>query len=208
MKNAKKFLGICLVAMSVAVGCNAGSSGGVAVLDLDKVAKAIGWDEMLNNQLQSRGSVLEGKINQKKEHFEKLIEKSRGELGENPTEEQQQDFMRFQLRANRQLQTDVQSGQQQLVEYRRSMVSMFRDELQPVAAELAEDRELNVVLLNAEPVFYVAEKVDITDALIDRIKGADELKNKLMSLKPKTEKEAADAQEAKNAQEAAADTAE
>ncbi len=179
MKYAS-FVSVCFVAMIVAVGCDAGSpKGGVAVLDLDKVASAIGWDTQLNAALKKRGESLDQRLIQKKTHLEKLFEENRSKMGENPTDEQKENLARFQFRANQQLQTDLQASQQQMVQYRGGLIADFRDKLRPVAGKLAEAKGLSIVVLKTDPVFFVVDTADITEEIIAKINEDAALKESL-----------------------------
>jgi Skp family chaperone for outer membrane proteins len=179
MKYAS-FVIVCFVAMIVAVGCDAGSpKGGVAVLDLDKVASAIGWDTQLNAALKKRGESLDQRLIQKKTHLEKLFEENRSKMGENPTDEQKENLARFQFRANQQLQTDLQASQQQMVQYRGGLIADFRDKLRPVAGKLAEAKGLSIVVLKTDPVFFVVDTADITEEIIAKINEDAALKESL-----------------------------
>jgi Skp family chaperone for outer membrane proteins len=180
MKKYASFIGVCFVAMIVAVGCDAGSpKGGVAVLDLDQVASAIGWDTELNAALKKRGESLDQRLIQKKARLEKLFEDNRSKMGENPTDEQKESLARFQLRANQQLQADLQASQQQMIQYRSGLVADLRDKLRPVAGELAEAKGLSLVVLKADPVFFVADTADITGEVIAKINEDATLKESL-----------------------------
>ncbi len=192
MKKYASFVGVCFVAMIVSVGCDAGSSkGGVAVLDLDEVASAVGWDTELNAALKKRGESLDQRLIQKKTRLEKLLEDNRSQIGENPTDEQKENLARFQLRANQQLQADLQASQQQMMQYRAELVSDFREKLRPVAGEVADLKGLSMVVLKADLVFFVDDSADITGEVIAKINQDAALKESLkISLESENGREA------------------
>lgn len=175
----KKFAAMAGIFVFALVGSVVSNAADIAVLDLDAVAKAIGWDEQLNEALQARGQALDEKLGQKKSQFEKLLDDRREKLGESPSEDDQRKLVEFQVRANRQLQSDLQNSQQQMVQYRAELVTGFRDKLRPLAGAIAKKKGMSIVVLKTDPVFFHAEEADITNELIARVNSNASLKKSL-----------------------------
>ena len=67
----------------------AARSGGVAILDLDKVAKRFGCDKQMSTSLTQREASLNKQLAAIKESYEKQIAEKRQEFGPTPTAEQE-----------------------------------------------------------------------------------------------------------------------
>lgn len=169
-----------------ATGCDklttspaAARPSGVAVIDLDQVARALGIDqvlvnrvnqqeESLNGQLLSLQSALRDQYRQKSRQVEAQTAAGGQAADSTPTKEQ---LSGLEGQLNRQLAEAQQKARKQLSAYRLQLVRQFRAEVVPVAREVAAARGLGVVLTNNDSVLLACDEThDITSAVVARLR--------------------------------------
>ncbi len=190
-------LGLLACTLLVAVaGCGAGSdgaadkggppgsaggkgpaSGGVAIVDLDLVAKRLGRDvamgrliengrASLNQQLQD----LQVSLNEKYEAKKLALN---AEPPQNPPAEgaQTDDLAKLQRQLNFQLAQARRSAQSEINNYGRRLIQQFRAEVTPAAEEVAAARGLGVVVTKNDNVLLTFNPAhDITDEVIAKLR--------------------------------------
>lgn len=160
----------------IAVGAGAAGSwlsrakAGVAVVDLDKVAKELGRVDMMENDLRSAQNTLANQLaGVQKQAIEKLNEMKSG-LGETPAEE---DLKKFNATAQA-TQIQFNNLQRQAVakigERRDILVFSFRQEARPVVEKIAKSKGAATVITKNE-AFTFDNTVDITEDVINEMKA-------------------------------------
>ncbi|MCH2204093.1 MAG: OmpH family outer membrane protein [Fuerstiella sp.] len=159
-----------LTASLLTVGCGTQHSGGVAVVDLDRVAKELGRDVTMVQQLQQQQTGLTQKLAAVKSSFEKQLTETFEELPETPDEEQTKQLLNMKRNANIRLATYRKQAGTALEQMKNSVITSFRSEAMPVARDVAKERGLSVVLTSNDSVVFTFDKtVDITDDVIARL---------------------------------------
>lgn len=176
-----RHLGLCVILSGTALvftGCGkfGGSvsskpQGGIAVVDLDKVAAETGRDRQLAQSLK----VAENSLNQQ---LAKTVENAKGQLeekqkgyGEEPTEEQKKEFQVLQQSALSQLSQIQNQARIKFAQYKESEIAQYRSELKPIAQEVASKRGLSVVIPKNEGLLLSVDPgVDITDEVIKLVR--------------------------------------
>jgi Skp family chaperone for outer membrane proteins len=166
---------VALVAGAImAVGCGmqsgqpqASSSGGLAVVDLDVVAKSIGRTQEINELLRVRQNALNQELEKLQTKFNQEIAEKKKEHSNPPTDEEK--ALEAQWEKNKlalQLQAKQQATQA-LQAYRQEQLIAFRNEIKPLAQEVAAARGLSVVIPKNEGfLLSVDPGVDITADVI------------------------------------------
>ena len=153
-----------------------GAIGGVAVIDLDAVAHAIGWDTHMAADIQQRADSL----NQQLANYQALLRRqlddeksaaaSQATTGDEGPSEQQQKLVEFDRRLGAQWTQARQKANQQLAAHRLAVIESIRQHVRPVAASVAAELGLATVLTkNDSVVFTYVEAVDITDRVVQRL---------------------------------------
>jgi hypothetical protein len=181
------------------VGCNdrsavPPSAGSVAVVDLEKVAKSMGWETDIDRSLsQARGELqrqieqvmsahalaiaekraalaTEAKLNAEQI---KLLESAQNvqELESLPLSKEQRQRL---VAAVAQSQLEIQMAQRRSEElfqgHRVRLIKGYRDRLRPVAGRVAAAQGMTVVLtVPADGVLHTDAKADITDRVIEEL---------------------------------------
>lgn len=145
-------------------GASASSSkGGLAVIDLDVVAKSIGRTQEMNDALNVRKSALDQALARGQADLKRQLTEKKDEFGETPTEEQKTQLAQMDRNAGAQLVQATRKAQAQLEAERQKMIADFRAEVRPIAQQVASERGLGVVIPKNEGfLLSVDPGVDIT----------------------------------------------
>lgn len=144
--------------------------GGVAVVDLDRVAKELGRDVQMANDLKSSQTALLNELATIQKDANEELKKMQTELGEDAPAEELQKLKQTadiaQQRFNQLQKTaDVKLGQR-----RDFLVASFRQQARPIVYQVAKDHGAKAVV--TETVLYTFdETIDITDAVIAKMRS-------------------------------------
>lgn len=164
------------VLMSVGCGFQPGTAqtatsttnkGGLAVIDLDLVAKSIGRTQEINETWQVRKNALDQALQKLQASFNEQIAAKKAEFGEELTEDQQKQLVAMQRDATNKLVQAGRKAQADLDQYRQQMIANFRAEVRPFAQQVASDKGLGVVIPKNEGfLLSIDPAVDITADVI------------------------------------------
>lgn len=175
--RGKRFAGVAFAIAGVAVfaGCNqtteapAPAAKGVAIIDLDAVASAVGSDKQIVAAVQQRQEMLNGKLMELAKGYVSQIEKHRDSGGEQKPSEVQ--LAAYQEQANKNLGDAKRKAEKDLAVHRTRMVAQFRDAVRPTAREVAAGRGYTMIVTKqGSLLFDYAADADITQAVIERLK--------------------------------------
>lgn len=162
------------VMMSIGCGFQQGTAetssaakGGLAVIDLDVVAKSIGRTQEINESWQVRKNALDQALQKLQTNFNEQLTAKKTEFGEEPTEEQQKQLAAMRQDAANKLVQAGRTAQADLEKYRLKMVADFRAEMRPYAQQVASSKGLGIVIPKNEGfLLSVDPGVDITADVI------------------------------------------
>ena len=170
------FVGLWVVVVALVSACDRKlpptplpPSGLVAVIDLDRVARAIGRDEVIAARVQSYADEQSNSLNRLRDDMREQLLQVRAGFGDAPSDEQQQDLARLTARSDLQLQQEITKARQTAEQLKVDLVLDFKQEVQPVARRVAQARGLSVVLIQQNGMLYVDPDTDISDAVIDEL---------------------------------------
>ena len=143
------------------------SRGGMAVVDLDKVAAETGRDRQLAQSLE----LAQNSLNQS---YQKTVESAKEQLnakkkanGSSPTEEEQKEFSQMERSAVTQLSQIQKKAVAEFEQYKQVQIAKFRAELKPITQEIAAKRGLSIVIPKNEGLLLSVDPgVDITDEVV------------------------------------------
>ncbi len=152
--------------------------GGVAVIDLDAVAKQLGRDVQMSNAAKQQADLLNEQLTQYQVTLRGQFDQKKNEFGVEPPEteeELQKQQAELQL-IDRQLGTQLNQArakaQQNLNANKLRLIHDFREEVKPVAQSVATELGLSMVVTkNDSVVFAFSSAVDITDRVAERMRG-------------------------------------
>lgn len=144
-------------------------SGLVAVIDLDRVARAIGRDEVIAARVQGYADEQSSSLNRLRDDLREQLAQAKAGFGDEPSDEQQQILAQLTARSDLQLQQEITKARQSAEQLKVDLVLDFKQEVQPVARRVAQARGLSVVLIQQNGMLYVDPDSDISDAVIDEL---------------------------------------
>jgi Skp family chaperone for outer membrane proteins len=196
----KLLFSLMLLSVLSLAGCQKSSSrvsSGVGIIDLDRVATAMGWLDDLQKGVQAVDAELRAQLEQVFRSNSKLIEDMKAEvaadakltpdqvkqltaiqdtrdLGQLPlTKEQRDKLIAAVTRANTTWQTALNNSQQALQARRAALIVTYRERIRPVARRVAEARGLNLIVTTSDNVLYFdPQNADITNQVIDELQKA------------------------------------
>lgn len=144
-----------------------GQKGGVAVIDLREVAKAVGASSQVTDMIKFREASLNNALGKLTADLKDKIEEKKAEFGEELTEEQTKQLQQDALVAGRNLQQARQSAQANLTKYTADLEMTFRAKVRPIAQEIAAKKGYSIVIPKNEGLLLsVAPESDITNEVI------------------------------------------
>ena len=145
----------------------AAQKGGVAVLDIDEVAKQLGVEEKVRVDLLNMQNNLNADLQRTQETMQKQMTGVEQAAGENPTEEQKRQIVATNQQLNEEFNRLKAQAQNNLAQERVRMINEFRIRLEPIALQAAQAIGLEVVLMKVTPpVFTYSTSVDITQSTV------------------------------------------
>ncbi len=173
LKNVR-MLGLAVVAGMGLAGCQPKEVGksGPGVIDLDRVAVALGWDGYIKDSLADKDQLLSDRVNQAKVSLEAQLEEFRSQLGETPSQEQLVQLQQLAQQANMQLQNQLNTARQESADYRASLVNEFREKVRPHVERIGKESGFAVVVLKADPVYVVQSEAEISGKVIEALQTA------------------------------------
>ncbi|SFH70145.1 OmpH family outer membrane protein [Planctomicrobium piriforme] len=150
-------------ACSLAILWGLQGQSGVAVVDLDEVAKQLGRDLEIQSSIQIQTEQLQQKLSAAEQSAAAQLTEVRKPFGEHPTAAQEEQFRRLQQSAQSQLAQLKQKAEQEIAAHRQQLVARFKAEARPIAAKIARKHRFGtVVTKNDSFLFSFDEAVDIT----------------------------------------------
>ena len=147
-------------------------NGGVAVLDIDKVAQELGVDQSVLTELKQIETNLNSQLAQVRTNLQSQMNQLEARAGQQRTPEIQAQL----VQANRKLNADFGAvraqAQSQLTTARVQKINEFREKLRPIALEAAKAKGLQVVMTLSPNLYAHDDSIDITEEVIKRAKDA------------------------------------
>jgi Skp family chaperone for outer membrane proteins len=187
---------VCLLMMT-ACGKPTGFAGGVAVIDIDKVAGAMGWLDEISKSIQAADTELRTQLSDALRNSLRIVEEAKmqvaaaarltseqtklltnakddRELALLPlTKEQRGQLTEAVNKANLVWRTAHNNYQQTLQNRRASLIQSYREKIRPTARRVAAARGMNVVLISSDNLLcFDSQSSDITDEVINELQKA------------------------------------
>ena len=170
-----RLTGWCTVALALtalaASGCNDTdkTSGRVAVVDLDKIATGIGEIKRINEAIAVDVKSARTQLEEFKKNLQAEMDKAAKEIGDTPSEPQKQELAKRRAIASQRLAAATRSTDQQVRARRDAALKGFRDEVTPIAGQVARKKGMSIVLTKVLPVLWNDGAIDITDEVLEEV---------------------------------------
>lgn len=168
------------------------STGGLAVVDLDRVAAAVGVNTQLAEMVQFRQATLNNAVvklsNEQNEKLQSLLDEIKDKFGEEVPKEEAQKLRKEALVANSNMQQARNNAQANLTQYTEELKMQFREKVRPIAQEVAVRKGFSIVIPKNDGLLLSVEPGnDITN---DVIKALQANNGKTTAAKPAAEETA------------------
>jgi Skp family chaperone for outer membrane proteins len=158
-----------------------GSAAAIGVVDVNKVVNDLGWANELNSNLTNLQNQLTTELRNVTATYESQLQQKKKELGLKETDSlqdigkkitpQQQQELVVMFNTGRQLLVQLQQAAgQQFENYRQQWFQQWREALNPIVKQVAQDKKLTVVFSTPGPILYTDPAADVTAAVIDAAK--------------------------------------
>lgn len=152
-------------------GSTATAKGGLAVVDLDVVAKTLGRQQEMQQEINTAQNAVVQALGREEQTLNRQLADLRERAGDSPTDEHKVQLGELQKRYNFLLQ-QRDAAVTQLQKNQISLVNNFRSEIRPVAQEIAAKKGLSVVIPKNEGLLLSVDPgVDITADVIQAMKS-------------------------------------
>ncbi|MEX2670505.1 MAG: OmpH family outer membrane protein [Phycisphaeraceae bacterium] len=145
-----------------------------AVVDLDAVAKAIGKDTEITEQIEAAVQQMNERLRTAAQEMQEQLEAEQEKLGDDPTEEQVARLRQMAAKAQQNVQNNRSAAQLRRNQVRTQLIQQFREEARPIAEKVAKASGANVVLLANDNVLWYESAADITGLVITEMRAARE----------------------------------
>jgi Skp family chaperone for outer membrane proteins len=168
-----------LAVLTMSTGCQEASSasatppprGGVAIVDLDEVARRTGRDQQMLAKIDAFRQQKNDEVAAAQAELQKKLEAFQASLGEHPTPEQQQQLALVQRKLAADFAAISQQATAAVQQFKQDTIKQYRDDVRPLAREIAASRGLQVVITHQDSFqLAVDPQCDITDELATRLK--------------------------------------
>jgi len=176
---------IVCAAAAFAVGCGLQNGqqtaqdarGGTAVIDLDSVAKRLGRDVEINEAVQKKQTELNEQLALLRDKLNIQFNDARAKYGDELTPEQEKELQSLQGQMAVQLTQAQRKAQLNLEVFKQTQISRFREDVKPIAHNVAVDSGFTTVVpKNDSFVFTFEPSVDITNLVVEKMKTSSPTK--------------------------------
>lgn len=143
----------------------------IAFADLDAVARALGRDNAIEQSVGAKSQDLRTQLETAAVQLRDQLQEEQKKLGSSPTEAAQRELANLAQAAQRRMQENIQIAEAQVNEFRASEITKFRDEVKPLAEEIAKARGAKAVLSSGVGIVWFDTSVDITADLIEKMRA-------------------------------------
>jgi len=162
--------------------CQNKQPAAAAVVDLNAVAKALGYDmamdvqmqaaaDELNDQLATIASNLQAQLDEKRGELEQAQQEKKKKKKQQLAEEEAKLSQLTQL-ARQQLAQSQQLAQQKAQLYKQGLVQQFRQQIAETASVVASEQGATLLLAANANLLWFENKQDITGEVIDRMRAS------------------------------------
>lgn len=148
-------------------------SPSVLLVDLNAVAKALGRDEVMNQEIQVAEEQLRNQLTQIAGNLQQQVQEEQNKLGEKPEEEELARVQQLAAQAQQTFRNEQVGAQQKAAEVRQQVIMTFRQEVKMVAEQIAKSMGAQMVKVVGGDVLWFDSEADITADVIAKMRAAE-----------------------------------
>jgi Skp family chaperone for outer membrane proteins len=161
--------------MTVMIGCGQRQSAlppsPSLVVDLDAVAKAMGRDAEIARKVEQATESLNMQLVQAAQEMDKQLQKQKADLGASPSPTDREKYRQAELRVQQQILNNRAIAEQARQTVRNEQILLFRKEVRPIAARMAQRRNATVVTIANQDVVWFDPSADLTAEVIAEMRA-------------------------------------
>ncbi len=147
--------------------------GGVAVIDVDVVARQLDTYDVIAERAKKYEDMLKAKLKQTQTSYLGRIEREEQALSDRSTVVDLERVDALKRELNTELLQDRAKAQREIQKYRADLVNTFRDQVRPIAQQVASRKGLSLVVSKNDNVIFSYEPViDITNDVIAEMRSS------------------------------------
>lgn len=149
-----------------------GGSGGLAIVDLDKVAQQLGRDAEIKEALRQKEASLNQHLKETQSSLNAQYEQQKQEIDTLPSDEKTQRLRALQAQVATRLNQARRKAQSDIIAFKAGLIAEFREDVKPVARKIAQSRGLSIVVPKHDGFVLTFEPaVDITAEVAEQLKA-------------------------------------
>ena len=157
-------------AQSEKSGPGAKAVGGVAVVDLDLLAKRLGRHIEMNSSIQEKLALLNSKLTTLQTKLKELYDEKRHAFGAEPSDDQRKQLQAMKESMDGQVLEKKREGEAELQAFKLALVDQFREQAKPVLRDVAAARGLGIGVPKNNNLFLTVDPaVEITDEVAEKM---------------------------------------
>ncbi len=162
-----------LLGVNTSGGAKGGQAArGVAVIDIDTVAKQVGRFDAISQQVSEKTKSLNSELAQEQLEYRNEVQEAERALSAGATDEQVARVTQLKRARATMLLRSRKQAQANLSKFRAEQIQSFREEVKPIAQQVASARGLSLVVSkNDSVVFSYEPTIDITSDVIARMQS-------------------------------------
>lgn len=146
------------------------SPRGVAILDLDGVAKRLGRDLEMDKTIKDKGNSVNVELASQQAFYRNDFAETQRRYGERPTEQQTLELQKKQQLMVAALQNAKREAEIEIQQLKTQLITRFREEVIPVARKVAAESGRDIVVTkNTTVIFAFTPEADITDRVVEKM---------------------------------------
>lgn len=163
----------CLVAV---VGCGSSEPARVVVIDLEAVARSMGRDDLILQQLANANQQLAEQVNQIASQLQSALVEEKGRLESEEGEQGQSRLQELIRQANLELDQIKLLAQQRSLQVREALLQQFYAEIRPAVAEVARRHGARAAVTTGSSLVWFEPSIDITGEVIAKLRAEPPVK--------------------------------
>ncbi len=172
MNNRVKIIiiGFAFLMINACANQPTSQSKNVLVLDLPTIAKAIDRDTEMNQQMEKFSDKLNQQLDVIKVKLEKQLKEHQQKLKSNKNKKSKLQFQEFINQAQQKMQQVQLKASQKIQAYRTSLLQNFKDEIKPIAKNIAKKHNASLVRYSDDSILWFSQTIDISNEVIAVLK--------------------------------------
>ena len=144
---------------------------GIAVVDLQAVARALGRDDAMSQQVGAVNDTLRQQLRNAAERLRDELQAEQDALGGGATDDARTRFDQLLAEANRRLEETQRAALLRSSQFQQAVVNDFRREVAAIARGIADRRAIPAVLSSDASLLWYDSALDITDEVIAEMRA-------------------------------------